>query len=167
MDSGITCAAVRRLLLRHRMQLEGRAGAVIRALVNEVQVSIYSVPMARSFLLVVPPEKSIQLARLSFQGKDIDFTPILKLNQTAFISETPQPDEKELTKTIRKIANRTYLLVSNGVLPDNKTPPYHPFGWQQVGGVVIMYSNTPDNTLPMYHHRSSTWDPLFPRHSRI
>jgi len=45
----------------------------------------------------------------ALRSKGIDFAPILKLNHTAFISEAPQLEESELTKTIRNIANNIHI----------------------------------------------------------
>ena len=48
--------------------------------------------------------------------------------------------------------------------------PYSPFGFPHhapTGGMVVMQGNTPDNSLPLIHWRSSKWCPIFPRHSRV
>ena len=40
-----------------------------------------------------------------------------------------------------------------------------PFGYKSTGSSISMFSNTPDNTLPIVHNKSRTgsWEPLFPR----
>ncbi|WP_170764876.1 hypothetical protein [Ruegeria lacuscaerulensis] len=40
------------------------------------------------------------------------------------------------------------------------------FGFKQTGAKVIMYSNCPNNSLPIFHFESDTWTPLFPRVNR-
>ena len=39
------------------------------------------------------------------------------------------------------------------------------FGYEGTGCSMVKYTNTPDNTLPIVHHRplSGAWEPLFPR----
>ncbi len=39
------------------------------------------------------------------------------------------------------------------------------FGYRSTGCSLTTFSNTPDNTLPIVHHKpaSGTWEPLFPR----
>jgi len=42
------------------------------------------------------------------------------------------------------------------------------FGYRSTGCSLTTFSNTPDNTLPIVHHKpaNGTWEPLFPRVSR-
>jgi len=40
------------------------------------------------------------------------------------------------------------------------------FGFKQTGAKVVMYSNCPNNTLPIFHRESTSWAPLFPRVER-
>jgi hypothetical protein len=44
------------------------------------------------------------------------------------------------------------------------------FGFKKTGCSVVTYSNTPNNSLPLIHHhqkKAGTWNPLFPRSSRV
>lgn len=36
----------------------------------------------------------------------------------------------------------------------------------QKGATVVMFSNTPNNSLPLIHHSAESWSPLFPRVAR-
>ncbi|MDP9855299.1 phosphoribosyltransferase-like protein [Agrobacterium tumefaciens] len=40
------------------------------------------------------------------------------------------------------------------------------FGFKQTGAKVVMYSNCPNNTLPLFHREAASWAPLFPRVER-
>ena len=43
-------------------------------------------------------------------------------------------------------------------------------GYNETGCSVVTYSNTPNNSLPLIHHHQpgpGTWQPLFPRSSRV
>lgn len=40
------------------------------------------------------------------------------------------------------------------------------FGFKQTGAKVVMYSNCPNNTLPIFHRDVAEWAPLFPRVER-
>ncbi len=44
-------------------------------------------------------------------------------------------------------------------------PNIDPFGYRSTGCSIATFSNTPDNTLPMVHHKPAIggWEPLFPR----
>ncbi|HJX84922.1 MAG TPA: hypothetical protein VJ723_11305, partial [Candidatus Angelobacter sp.] len=41
--------------------------------------------------------------------------------------------------------------------------PEHPFGYENSGGLVVTCHNSPNNTLPLVHHKAPLWDPLFRR----
>jgi len=40
------------------------------------------------------------------------------------------------------------------------------FGYKQTGAKVVMFSNCPNNTLPVFHRETEDWKPLFPRVDR-
>lgn len=98
---------------------------------------------------------------------------ILELPEDAFLTRTQSPFgvSDEHMKKLRKLIDDTYPKVSGGVSAAGMKP-YDPFGYpasKPTGGLVVMYSNTPDNTLPLVHWRpaANSWDPVFPRHSRV
>lgn len=102
-----------------------------------------------------------------YLGK-VTFDPALVLDSTVILYNTPQPNEDILNSKMRAIVNRLYDRVK-GTKP-NKL--YGPFGFSELvengGLLVVLYTNCPDNTLPIIHHKSDTpWHPLFPRSSRL
>lgn len=40
------------------------------------------------------------------------------------------------------------------------------FGFEETGAKIVMFSNCPNNTLPIFHAETSSWTPLFPRVNR-
>lgn len=40
------------------------------------------------------------------------------------------------------------------------------FGYRQTGAKVVLFSNCPNNTLPIFHRETAQWKPLFPRVNR-
>lgn len=40
------------------------------------------------------------------------------------------------------------------------------YGFKETGAKVVLFSNCPNNTLPIFHHESKMWKPLFPRVTR-
>jgi hypothetical protein len=105
-------------------------------------------------------------------GTKISIDPVLPLRAEEFIPALPVAGENSEISILRDLADTTYLTVSDGQLPGAVSgegillKPYFPLGWDNTGGLVVMCTNTPDNTLPMYHWDSATWNPIFPRHSR-
>ena len=37
------------------------------------------------------------------------------------------------------------------------------YGFEETGAKVVLFSNCPNNTLPIFHHETEQWKPLFPR----
>jgi hypothetical protein len=96
----------------------------------------------------------------------------MELPNDAFLtlSQSPYVEPNPYINALRDLINTSYPKVSGGRLPGPK--PYDPFGFpcsDPTGGLVVMYSNTPDNTLPLihWHPPENTWHPIFPRHSRV
>lgn len=98
---------------------------------------------------------------------DVTFSPVLSLNENCFISKNVAVDEKTSITELRQFVYDRYLLVSNGQPKAPGVKPYGPLGYYDTGGMIVMYTNTPDNTLPIIHWNSEKWEPLFPRHSRV
>jgi hypothetical protein len=113
-------------------------------------------------------ERDMNLIRLGA----LKYEAVMELPSSAFLTLTNSPffNDNIFSDNVRKLLNDTYPIVGGGVVP-GKLKPYHPYGYppnKPTGGLVVMYSNTPDNTLPIIHWRpkGNTWSPLFPRHSR-
>lgn len=96
------------------------------------------------------------------------FDPVLSLPANAFIQETPRVDEISFFQSARNVITALQLLLTGGTPLNGVTKPYSAFGYRKTGALVVMYTNTPDNTLPVIHWESQTWpSPIFPRSSRI
>jgi len=113
-------------------------------------------------LILCPAAKKI------FEGSGfpnhVTIHPALQLHSEDFISAVPAENSEEYN-LILDLATRSYPKVSGGIVPGRK--PYGPLGFEDTGSLVVLNSNTPDNTLPMVHWKSKSWVPLFPRHSRV
>lgn len=95
------------------------------------------------------------------------FEPILELKPGDMITES-RLFEPTFEGMVASICNAIFpQIVGN----DAATPrPYSPFGFPPnpgTGSLVVLYSNTPANTLPLVQHTSDTWRALFPRSARI
>lgn len=100
----------------------------------------------------------------------LSFDPVLELPRHAFFTAHGSPFSGQETAALRQVVQTTYQAVSGGVPAGAK--PYDMYGFppnSPTGGLVVMYTNTPDNTLPLVHWRpkTNTWQPVFPRHSRV
>jgi hypothetical protein len=99
----------------------------------------------------------------------LSFDPVLELPKVAFFTPTDSSFSVAETTALRDLITATYGLVSGGVVNGK---PYDSYGFppnKPTGGLVVMFTNTPDNTLPLIHWRpaNAAWQPVFPRHSRV
>ena len=118
-------------------------------------------------LLICP--SGLDRFRALEQATSVKIEPIVALPKSTFIPFAPQQDEDNITTQYRDLALNTYSRVANNQAAGDD-PPYHPLGYPHddpSGGLVVMFSNTPDNTLPLIHWDSTQWNSLFPRHRRV
>jgi len=91
---------------------------------------------------------------------------IIEIPAEYLISKAISTDEQIIYTKIRELADRSYLTVTDGISPGPKKP-YYPLGYKETGGLIILNTNVPDNSLPLIHHTSNTWAPLFKRITRV
>ena len=102
------------------------------------------------------------------------FEATMELSNDSFLTlhRSPYVEPNSYINALRNLIISTYSKVSGGLLPTPKNAPYDPFGYPHgdpTGGLVVMHSNTPNNTLPLIHWcpPERTWHPIFPRHNRM
>ena len=121
-------------------------------------------------VLLVPlincPEGNRLFTNLEDNYDRLTYKAVLKPTGSSFIARIPFVEEPADFEEIRNFIKKCHLLVSNGIPESQINKPYSPFGWRDTGGLIVMYSNTPDNTIPSIHWSSESWNPIFPRHSR-
>lgn len=115
--------------------------------------------------LIICPVGVLRFKNLAETYDRLSYKGVIELSDSCFIKKNPNDDEHVDFEAIRELLIRVYSLTSGG-LPEGNLKPYSPFGYKKTGGLVIMHSNTPDNTIPVVHWKSDNWTPLFPRHSR-
>ncbi len=137
-------------------------GAVDFAARLSSDISVLLVP------LIICPEGSTRADHIVRPLKNAAYSPIVVLDPNSFINHTTSPQPRTLQKAIKDLAISVYnQVVGDGA---NAPRPYSPFGFPcpyGTGATVVMYSNTPANTLPLIQHESSSWNALFPRSARI
>jgi hypothetical protein len=92
---------------------------------------------------------------LAQQLANVSFSPCLSLRPELFVSNSAQADEPSAFSEIRAVIQSIR----------GRLGPYqhHPYGFGGTGAMVALYSNCPDNTLPLIHSHTDTWNPLFSR----
>ena len=97
---------------------------------------------------------------------NVTLSPLLMLSRKNFVNESPAENIGQF-KSFRDLAQRTFATVTDGLHSSRAQKPYHYLGYGKTGGLIVLKSNTPDNTLPLVHWSSNSWAALFPRHPRI
>jgi hypothetical protein len=125
--------------------------------------------------MIICPDGAVNARQMeanieSIRSGAMRFDPVLELPRQAFFTETESSFPDIETLALRQLIATSYAAVSGGVPAGHK--PYHMYGfpWDKpTGGLVVMFTNTPDNTLPLIHWRPTNngWTPVFPRHSRV
>lgn len=117
--------------------------------------------------LVICPAGAQRIRKMIATGgyPNLRCEPALELTEDGFINDKVNLDPDSLGANVRRLSKDVYCQVKG----DDSPPPlpYTEFGFQHTGSTVVLHSNTPDNTLPIIHHTSNTWKPLFPRSARV
>ena len=113
--------------------------------------------------LVVPivmcPKADSVVAELEQKYKNVRVKPVIRLNSDSFIEEKKEDNKDDYFKSVHDISNKYH--------PQMKKAGYkgHPLGFRKMGSLVVLHTNTPNNSLPLIWS-SSDWYPIFNRHKR-
>lgn len=115
--------------------------------------------------LIVSPAGAQKARNLATKYSNLSFEPVIELAPSDCINAATTFPDGSLEKGAVELATKTYSQVvgNNAASPR----PYSCFGFLDTGAVVVLYSNTPANSLPLIQHQSNTWSALFPRSARI
>jgi hypothetical protein len=102
--------------------------------------------------------KNSALAKLN----GVDIQPATVIPSRLCLSQVPHRDEPLLFKNVRTIASATRARVLERMSASDD-PPDNPFGFEGAGALLVTHQNTPNNTLPLIHHKAPDWTPLFRR----
>ncbi len=105
---------------------------------------------------VICPDGVDKGAELMAKHENLTISPIISLTSDMFIRFNPQMNENPFFRLVRSlIAN----VSSRMTIPSGEQT----HGFADTGALVVLYSNCPDNTLPIIHDQTDAWAPLFPR----
>jgi hypothetical protein len=93
----------------------------------------------------------------------VELAPVLVVPEKACISKTPHGDESREASSVRALVMQTASTVTEPLDDSFDDPPTDEFGYGGCGALIVTAHNAPNNTLPLIHHRSPRWNPLFRR----
>jgi hypothetical protein len=104
-------------------------------------------------------------AKIQRAESHITYSPQFITPSATYIPKTAnkKAPEPQCFRKMRNLLTRLWGIV-RGTVPTQ--PLYSPFGFGDVGSLVLTFLNCPDNVPPLLHHKSDSWDPLFMRSSR-
>lgn len=98
----------------------------------------------------------------------VQIAPVLELPEQEFVSKNAVANEDELISQLRALSIDVAGRLRIGLSPDQlrQAEKYIPLGWRDTGALVVLYTNCPNNSLPIIFHKSESWKPVFPRSAR-
>ena len=156
-DQGMTSHGFERLVL-----LEDFVGTGLQmkpAVEFAVGLRSNRLPVLLCPMLICPPGHKVASA-LEKTYPNLVYEPVYVFDEKLFISPQKLAGEPELFARCRRLVELIHPQVMGADVGS-------PFGFGETGALTVLYSNCPDNTLPVIHHTSASWKPLFPRASRL
>ena len=101
--------------------------------------------------LVICPTGDEYAGSLEHSLPNLTYRPVLLISSEMLIRPDPQPDEPPFYQDVRDLLRRVGSTLSPSAY-DSISQSYHGYGG--TGAVVALYSNCPDNSLPLLHDQS-------------
>jgi hypothetical protein len=127
------------------------SGNQIKSTVKFVLDNFPSLKIAVCPLIICPTGHST-LSKLEKLHCNLTYLPTMVLPEEVFLMPSAMARENTTFTNGRGLVNKV-----SGKLSGN------PFGYEQTGAMVVLFSNCPDNTLPLFRDETLVWNPLFPR----
>lgn len=114
------------------------------------------------FVPLIILEEGLETLMNSLETSEFTLDPTLVIQKDRCLRATPQQGEPQEFPCIRAVVTSTAQRVcrEHGKHDD---PPENAFGYGESGSLLVTKHNTPNNTLPLIHHRAPQWSPLFRR----
>jgi len=155
--------------IRRIVILEDFVGSGAQMKMGEGSVDFAASSFPNTPILLVPLIVCPQGARLSRalagQYPNLTFSPVLEVEEHQLINSQSNYPAGSFEHVVKDICDTLYSYVKGNDAA--KPRPYKPHGFADTGAMIVLYSNTPANTLPIIQHESNTWSALFPRSARM
>lgn len=91
--------------------------------------------------------------------------PVFVVPRHVQIAQTPVPGEAPFAPALRALSRRLFERIA-APADAGGTPLTEALGFGGLGMLLVLYTNCPNNTLPLVWHSNAQWRALFPRVSR-
>jgi len=143
-------------------------GTQMRKAVEFAATQLPDVPILLCPLIVADKGNSVGNS-LPSKYSNLLFKPVftLRSHHGAFISPHHKDQRAQWHRILRIVGNLSARLADR-IFPQGFPPDWGPWGYKDSGTIVVMYSNTPNNSVPMLHvDGGDHWTALFPRSKRV
>lgn len=98
----------------------------------------------------------------------VSIAPVLELADKEFVTKDPLLGEDDLMSKWRSLSLEVATRLQEGLSGEQlqQAKKYIPLGWRDTGALVVLYTNCPNNSLPIIFQKSNSWKPVFPRSAR-
>ena len=110
--------------------------------------------------LVICPDGDQVGCQMAKTLKNLAYEPVMVIPPEMLIKADPQSGEPSFFQTVRDLIVRVRAKLSE---PEAGVESWRYYGYKGTGAVVVMYSNCPDNSLPIISDETQEWQALFPR----
>lgn len=137
----------------------GSGGQFVNAL--RFAASVFSGPILAAPLIVCAPgNRKILSAIKTYNLENVKYEPGLVISEACLIQKKPVQGQPKLFEELRVTMKVGYKKIARPM-------PGEEYGWKGIGSLVVLYSNCPNNTPPIYHANGTSWKPIFPRRARV
>lgn len=91
---------------------------------------------------------------------NVSYDAAMQISPGTLIKADPVAGERDLNAEVRALTRRVSDRLGP-TEPDEQSRRHH--GYKGTGAVIALYSNCPNNTLPIIWDQTPQWNPLFPR----
>ena len=160
---------IRKFMARRQIQrvvlLEDFVGTgfQMRSAVEFASDSLPNVPILTLPLVSCPHADDVG-RQLATSRSNLSYASVVSITPEMLIKPDAQPNEPAYHQTVRELIARVRGRL-NRPAADPDSQRYH--GYMGTGAVFAMYSNCPDNSLPVIHDETPRWHALFPRIERM
>lgn len=119
------------------------------------------------FIPLIAAEAGVEMLRSSLGAyrPRLTIEPVLTIPSSCSVGRTARAGEPREMSAIRRLVISTAPAVLGRSKVDRGNA--EEFGYRDMGMIFVSTRNTPDDTLPLIHHRGKSWNPLFPRLSSV
>ncbi len=127
------------------------------AAINFPNLNILFIPM------IICPKGTEKIKEEMNKYSNFEMLSVISLKESDLINEdiVDTSEKRILCQFIIKSFSKV-----KGSKKRNDIKKLKPFGFKNTGGLTVMYTNTPNNSLPVIFVQTDTWTALFERHSR-